>query len=326
VPGADEPTIDRRVPDFFIVGHPKSGTTALYLMLRDHPEIFMPLKETRFFAPEQRLRLNRLGPDRVPRTLEDYLSLFDSATSEQRVGEASPEYLMSVGAAGRIAEVQPDARIIAVLREPAEFLRSFHLQSLHNYIETEKDFGKAIMLEDDRRRGKHVPRLSQSPEMLLYSNLVRYTEQVRRYREVFGSENVMVLAYEDFRRDNDETVRSVLRFLGVDDSVALESVRTNTAPAIRFLALKQIERVVLAAHNNPHATSPLLRAVNTVIPPRLQSETFSRLWRWVVYTTPQRPEEQLMRELRRRLKPEVVAISEYLDRDLESLWGYDKLD
>ena len=89
------------MPDFFIVGHPKSGTTALYEMLRRHPQIYMPdLKEPRFFASDLRVRFQRRAPDpshpsALPQTFEEYLALFDAAGLDQRVGEASPLYLMS---------------------------------------------------------------------------------------------------------------------------------------------------------------------------------------------------------------------------------------
>src|SRR6202035_5818480 len=111
------------VPDFFIVGHQKCGTTALYEMLRRHPQIFMPgLKEPRFFSSDlsrkPRLRTSR----KELNTFEEYLSLFQPAGPEQRVGEATPMYLMSRVAASAIAEVQPAARVIAILREPASFL------------------------------------------------------------------------------------------------------------------------------------------------------------------------------------------------------------
>ena len=118
----------RRAPDFFIVGHPKSGTTALYEMLRRHPQIFMPeLKEPSFFGSEP---AQSPGPGSAGQRdrLEEYLSLFDAAGPDQRFGEATPSYLKSGTAASRIAELQPDARIIAILREPASFLRSLHLQ------------------------------------------------------------------------------------------------------------------------------------------------------------------------------------------------------
>src|SRR6478609_11982496 len=88
----------RRMPDFFIVGHPKSGTTALYEMLRAHPQIYMPVKEPWFFSPELRARSG--SPAGQPDTLDEYLALYDGAGPEQIVGEASPSYLRSQIAAG----------------------------------------------------------------------------------------------------------------------------------------------------------------------------------------------------------------------------------
>ena len=173
----------QRVPEFFIVGHHKCGTSALWEMLRRHPQIYMPdVKETWYFSPELRSIGKKKRPAAGrPETLEQYLSLFADAGPDQRVGENSPAYLMSSTAAQRIAELQPDARIIAILREPASFLRSFHLQCLRNHVETEKDFGKAIALEADRREGRRIPRYSHRPHELLYSDHVRYVQQLLTY-------------------------------------------------------------------------------------------------------------------------------------------------
>src|SRR5271154_4327889 len=150
-----------RVPDFFIVGHAKCGTTALYEMLRQHPQIYMPaLKEPLFFASDLRARFQRRAAGPLPTSLEEYLPLFSPAQERQRVGEASSSYLWSRVAAANIARLQPSARIVAILREPASFLRSLHLQLLQNHIESEKDLRKALSLEEARRRGKHIPRRS----------------------------------------------------------------------------------------------------------------------------------------------------------------------
>ena len=184
---AAAPSIAGRLPDFFIVGHAKSGTTALYEMLRAHPQIFMPdSKEPWFFAAEL-LERTPPRPEGTPRTLDEYRAWFAGARPEQRVGEASALYLWSHTAAGAIAEVQPEARIIAILREPASFLRSLHLQFLETYIETEPDFARALALEDARRQGRQVPRHTYWPQALLYSEHVRYVEQLRRYHEAFGA-------------------------------------------------------------------------------------------------------------------------------------------
>jgi hypothetical protein len=297
------------------------------MMLMQHPRIYLPVKEPRFFVPEQRSRFRQANSRERPDTLEEYLSLFTDAAADQRVGEASTSYMRSPQAAARIAELQPEARIIAVLREPASFLRSLHLQFVHNHVETVSDFRKALTLEDERRRGRHVPRLSQAPQRLMYSENVEYVEQLRRFHELFPREQVLVLIYDDFRRDNLATVRQVLRFLDLEDDMpAIRATENRPLRAIRFQFLHQAARAISIAHRNPRAAGPLSQAVNLLTPAEVRSERLQSLWRRVVYRDPPPPDEQFMLELRRRYKPEVQALSEYLGRDLVALWGYDKLD
>src|SRR6478672_8871336 len=128
-------TTGPRIPDFFIVGHAKSGTTALYEMLRRHPEIYMPeLKEPWFFASDMRPRFQPKRAGVPPQTLDEYVALFAAAAPGQRIG--------------------------AILREPASFLRSLHLQLLQSHVENEQDLRRAISLEAARREGRNVPRRS----------------------------------------------------------------------------------------------------------------------------------------------------------------------
>jgi hypothetical protein len=316
-----------RTPDFFIVGHQKCGTTALYMMLSAHPQIFMPdVKEPWFFALELRSRFGAPGSPSRPVTLEAYLSLFADAAPGQRAGEASPQYIRSETAARQIAELRPDARIIAILREPAAFLRSLHLQLVATHIESEKDFVKAISLEDARRRGKRIPRRSISPQSLLYSDHVRYVEQLRRLRESFPAEQLLVLIYDDFRRDNEGTVRQVLRFLDVDDTLPVQTIETQPLKAVRSMPLHRLRRAIRKAGLHPAKKGRIARAIDAVAPPRLRSDDLSAMFRRVAYTAQSPADEQLMRKLRRRYRSEVVALSEYLDRDLVKLWGYDELD
>jgi Sulfotransferase family len=319
---------DGRLPDFFIVGHEKCGTSALDMMLKRHPQIFMPeVKEQRFFAPELRGgkgRQQRSDSNR-PHTFDRYLTVFAAASPEQLIGEASPQYLRSRDAARRIAHVQPAARIIAILREPASFLRSFHLQWVQNNVETQRDFRKALALEDLRRQGKRIPRGCKVPQTLMYSEHVQYVEQLRRYHAAFSREQVLVLIYEDFRRENEATVRSVLRFLEVDETLPIETVETYRLKAVRFRYLKALADSARTARRNPATASAFGRTVNALTPGRLRSESFRARWRKVVTKTPDPPDEELMRELRRRFKPEVVALSDYLGRDLVTEWGYDSV-
>ena len=314
-----------RMPDFFIVGHPKCGTTALYEMLTRHPQIHMPVKEPRFFAPVQRQRGSGPGSTaHLPETLEEYLSIFDAARPGQRVGDASAQYLMSHTAATEIAELQPAARIVAILREPAGFLRSLHLQSVQDHVETEKDLGKAIGLERLRREGDALPRDPMRPQALLYSEHVRYVEQLRRYQAVFPSEQVLILIYDDFRADNERVVRRVLRFLDVDELSSFEATQAN--PTVRLRSRKMDELLNSLSLGRGPFSRVLKTSVKALTPRTLRRGTLRQARRQVVYGKPHPPDEQLMLELRRRFKGEVVALSEHLNRDLVTLWGYDGVD
>jgi Sulfotransferase family len=314
-----------RVPDFFIVGHPKSGTTALYEMLRSHPQIYMPdFKEPRFFASDLPSRFNEKPSGERPETFDDYLSLFNSASPAQRVGEASTAYIWSKTAAGLIAEAQPSARIIVILREPASFVQSMHLQLLQIRVEKERSLRKALALEDARRQGRCLPAvISRWPQVLLYTDRVRYVEQLRRYHALFAPEQVLVLIYDDFRRDNDATVRSVLRFLDVDDTVPIQSTQANPTVRMRSVRLDETVRAVSVGRG------PLARAVRSSVkaltPAGVRLQAHRAIRRRVVFGAPRAPDESVMLELRRRFEAEVVAASEYLGRDLVTLWGYDSL-
>ncbi|HXB15557.1 MAG TPA: sulfotransferase [Solirubrobacteraceae bacterium] len=318
--------VGARVPDFFIAGHSKCGTSALYLMLRSHPQIFMPgIKEPRFFAPELRSRFRGTDGDIRPDTLEGYLALFAPAESGQIIGEASPSYLRSRTAAERIAAVAPDARIIAILREPASFLRSFHLQSLHNHVETEPDLRRALELEPERRAGRSIPSTSHVPATLLYSDHVRYVEQLRRFEEQFPREHILVLIYDDFRAQNEATVRRVLRFLEVDDTAPVAQVETETLGSVRSPRMHRLARRLRMAERNPGAAGAPARALGAALPATLRGERARGLFRRAVYGGPPQEDPELMDELRRRYRPEVQALSQHLDRDLVALWGYDRL-
>ncbi len=315
-----------RAPDFFIVGHEKCGTTALDLMLKEHPRIFLPeVKEQKFFAPELR---GAMGDPNVhdsgrPFELGEYLALFAAAGPDQLAGEASPQYLRSHRAAERIAAVAPDARIVAILREPASFLRSFHLQWVRNRVETERDFRKALELEPERREGRRIPRGRAVPQTLFYSDHVRYVEQLERYERAFGRERMLVLIYDDFQRENEATVREVLHFLGVDENVPIEPVRTKSLNAVRSPLLKHLADSARAARRNPATASRLGRTVDALTPGALHNAGFRARWRKLVYKPPPPPDEAFARELRERFLPEVRAISGYLGRDLVHEWGYD---
>ncbi len=319
---SDPSAVRGRVPDFFIVGHHKSGTTALYEMLSQHPEVFMSdIKEPRFLAGDLRPRFTPPRARRLPETLEDYLSLFSGAAPTQRVGEASPSYLFSHTAAAEIARLQPAARIIAIFREPASFLYSLHLQLLRSHVESEKDLLKAIALEGPRREGRQIPRRSHVPQLLQYSDHVRYADQLRRYHEHFPPEQVLVLVYEDFRDDNEGTLRAVMRFLEIDEDRPLE--RVNVKQTTTTMRSQQLDDLVLSLTLGSSARSRRARAaLKALAPQRVRREALRLLRRRAVLGQAAPPEQEEMEELRRRYQPEVARLSEYLGRDMLARWGY----
>jgi hypothetical protein len=326
-PGGEELELrDPRVPDFFIVGQPKSGTTALYAMLRTHPQIFMPdFKEPRFYADDLPSRFQEPRASGLPaETYEDYLALFAPAGEGQLVGEASTAYIWSQSAASRIARARPEAKIIVILREPAAYLRSLHLQLMEIRIEDAKTLRKALALEDERRAGRHVPReIGNWPQVLLYTDRVAYVEQLRRYHAVFAPEQVLVLIYDDFRADNEGTVRRVLAFLGVDQQAPVTVTEANPTVRMRSARVDGMVRSVTVG-GNPIARNAR-RALKLVLPESARERLRFLIWRRLVFGSPRPADEELTIELRRRFKGEVQELSEYLGRDLVKLWGYDQL-
>jgi hypothetical protein len=290
-------------------------------MLRRHPQVFMPAgKEPWYFARELHERTPP-RPQGTPATLAEYLALFAPAGPGQRVGEASALYLWSRTAARGIVEVAPEARIVAILREPASLLRSLHLQFVETYVETEADLRAALALEVARREGRQVPRHTYWPRALQYSEHVRYVEQLRRYHELFGRDRVLVLIYDDFRADNAATVRRVLRFLEVDDDVAIESVEANPTVRARSQRLHELLHAVSVGHGP--LSLAVKGSVKALTPTGLRRRARDAAQRRIVFAEPPAPDPELMAELRRRFKGEVVALSEYLGRDLVGLWGYE---
>jgi len=197
-------------PDFFIVGGRKCGTTSLYSHLKDHPEIFMPRwKEPHFF-----------GSDLHARNFshQDYLSLFSKAPAHKKAGEASTGYLFSKKAAAEIKEFNSTARIIIMLRNPVEAIHSLHSEYVFEAVEGIEDFEAALNAETRRQREPYVPPPAVPMEFLYYRQWVAYADQVRRYYDLFGRENVHIIILDEFHSKIGLILRDTFEFLGVDQS------------------------------------------------------------------------------------------------------------
>jgi hypothetical protein len=207
----------RPLPDFLIIGAQKAGTTALFAYLRWHPEVMGPSwKEVSFFD-------RRYGRERT------YRSSFPAwprqwVVSRRRgvwplVGEASPSYILHPLAPRRVAEMVPDVRLIALLRDPVERAYS-HYQHEVRLGREPLSFDDALDAEDERLRGE-VERMVAEPGYFseawwnyTYAARGRYAEQLERWFEVFPREQLLVLFTEELGDDTEESYARVLEFIG----------------------------------------------------------------------------------------------------------------
>ena len=135
----------RNSPNFFIVGGPKCGTTAMTEFLRTHEDIFISEpKEPNFFADMPKIEFVD--------NLKDYLNLFKKATKKKIIGDASIFYMFSKVALENIHEFNPDSKILVMIRNPLEMVPSFHLQILFTLEEDQEDFESALALEEKRKK------------------------------------------------------------------------------------------------------------------------------------------------------------------------------
>jgi hypothetical protein len=301
-----------RKPDFFIVGAPKCGTTAMADYLGQHPEIFMPeVKDSMFFGADLRCRPSFVNPpDRFRVDIETYLSWFDKVENEKRVGEASVMYLYSKCAPIEIKEFNPDASIIVMLRNPIDTIPSLHGHCFYMLNEDIEDLAEALAAESDRKQGRRIPDTAYILDVLLYRDIVRYTDQLKRYYNVFGRMAVHVILFDDFRRDAAGVYRNTLRFLGVDDGfqASLEPVNMGKRPRskrmMRLVAsppvfLRPLARI-LAARDNP-----VRRLVKRAV---MRFNT--------VYEKRSPIDPDLRKQLQREFAPEVQRLGDLLERDL----------
>lgn len=210
-------------PNFFIVGAPKSGTSSLYVYLKDHPLIFMPwLKEPFYFLTDHP------GMQAV-KTLEDYLALFRTGESAQylAVGEASTLYLGSTTALESIHSYNRRARIVVLLRNPVDLVYAFHAQLLYSYDEDEPDFTRAWQLQESRGKGRKIPPKCRDAFYLQYARIGQLGRQAQQLLKIFPREQVHFLLFDDFRTATKAVYDEVLTFLGVPDDGRTEFPRYN---------------------------------------------------------------------------------------------------
>ncbi|MEL6384587.1 MAG: sulfotransferase [Cyanobacteria bacterium J06626_18] len=295
-------------PSFFIVGAPKCGTTAFCKYLDRHPDVFIPqLKELHYFDTD-------LKTKNKAKTLPEYLALF--AEGEGKIcGEGSPTYLYSKTAAKEIHAFNPDAKIIIMLREPVEMMYSFHSQHLFNgSSETVQDFETAMNLESERKQGREIPARCLEPQILFYRDFARYADQVERYFNVFGRENVKVILFKDFTRNTDTVFQETLKFIGADSSFETDFAAKNSNKKIRNTWLQTLIK---------YPPTRVLEVGKYLLPiPQstrraLLEGTKSKLKKLNTQKAPRKSLEPELRDrLIKELEPDTRRLAELIDRDL----------
>lgn len=312
-----------RVPNTFVVGAAKSGTTALWYYLGQHPDVYLaPVKEPHRWAEDLRLSSHpflarhpelflprgavdfwtaRMGPvtDGLGADPDSYPSLYAAAGAQRVVGEADPAYLLSEVAAERIAAHHPDARIVMVLRHPVEVVHSLHAMLRLGANEPHWDVADAVAASRDRPVGDPPGHDAWTR----YLEVVRFAPQVRRYLEAFPREQVLVTLFDDLRADVVAWLHGVQDFLGVARHTPSDLRPANDS---RMARSPRLHRLLL---DPPPTLARVLRRLPPAVRVRAMAANMTAVPR-----DPLPP--ALRRELTAELAPDVRELADLIDRDL----------
>jgi hypothetical protein len=307
------------LPNLFVIGAAKSGTTSLHHYLGQHPDIFMsPVKEPNFFAfagtvpsfagPPQsgapsfvRDRLDREKYRFSVLERAAYERLFEQGSAKPVRGESSAAYLYFPDSARRIQQLVPDARIVAVLRNPVERAFSKYLQMRRDRAEPLDQFAAAVAAEAKRKAEGWAP-------TWLYMDRGFYSRQLKPYLELFERRQIHVILYEDLRHDPKGCLREIFAFLQVDPDIEVDTGQHHNVSAVaevpRFALLYQMIA-------RPFLLSPRLQSL---LPQGVASSIRPLARRLLLKPSAKTPAPCLPAELRTALTQEVRADVEQLQR------------
>ena len=304
-----------KLVDFFIVGQPKSGTTALTHFLDQHPDICMTFpKEPAYMASDLRMQSDAFhgGQYFFPvRSEEQYRKAYEHCRPDALVGDASTCYLYSACAASEISKYNPNAKIIIMLRNPVDMIHSLYLQYRNQDAETAGTFAEALDLEEARSRGEGIPPRSPSPRDTLYRRRGLYYEQVKRFYDCFGADRIIVVVSELFRKDNTATYRDVLNFLGVNPDFNAEFKGVNerkkarSVLLLRFVQAPRLKKAIRWLLGEQRYTFVQKRMVEPLLFKRATSESL---------------DDEVRKELERYFEADVDRLARLTGLKLRDYW------
>ncbi|MCZ6702961.1 MAG: sulfotransferase [Ignavibacteria bacterium] len=322
--------MDNKV-NFFIIGQPKTGTTSIYHYLKKHPQIYLPeQKQLHHFASDhnqyrqQFKSLNRAYYKKYYNyTYASYIKRFNFSTNKNIYGDITPDYFYSDEAPENIYNYNKNSHIIAIIREPLDFLKSFHLQMINSGDEKEKDFFKALKLEK-KRSVRNIMQSKYCPNVFFeYSKLINYESSIDNYYKLFGKK-FKVIIYEDFKKNNQLYLNEILNFLSLEPMFFDKIIRTNISHH-KSGKLRSIKKLYL------------LRLISSLIPWSMKN-SFKRLTDKKHRMKVDEVNRALSMdeiELKRDFMERVEDLNVFLNEnnlilgerkvDLMKKWGYDKL-
>jgi len=288
-------------PNFLIIGAMKSGTTALYFFLKQHPQVFVsPIKEPNYFIAGGEATFPQIeGARRNISDLDTYLELFNGASEAVAIGEASHSYLYYSQAIERIRADIPDVRLICILRNPAERAYSHFLFHVRDGREQIKDFSQAIREEENR--------ISSGCQFGHYLRRGFYFQQLQKYFAVFPSNQIYVCLYDDLITEPVYLIQKIYQFLGIDSSFTPE-VTTRRNPS--GIPKNQL------IHNLLVKPNPVKSFLQPLLPQRIYR--IATTWRDRNLIKPEMPAD-LKQELIRLYRDDILQLQDLIRRDL-SCW------
>ncbi|GHC29894.1 hypothetical protein GCM10010082_24840 [Kushneria pakistanensis] len=222
--------MDKRKPDVYIVGSQKSGTTTLYDWLAQHSDIYGDelAKDFNFFSDSHTYNEGRdVFLDLNKKASESSLALGGDANA--MFAERGPE---------RMYEMMPDAKLIAILRDPVKRYYSAYTHAAERFIE-KRSFNKAVREE--------IEGCNYSERDSLYCDYLshgEYTHQIKKILKFYPESQLMILDFDDLVNQPLEVLKDVYRYIGVDDhgGVPNLAVKNNTKGGARFKILSDIAR------------------------------------------------------------------------------------
>lgn len=298
------------LPNFLLIGAAKSGTSALYNYLGQHPEIYLsPIKGPCFFAFEDGEKVRFSGPgdqsyyDRnVITDLNGYLSLFDSVKNEVAIGEGSVLYLDTPAAPRRIKRYIPDVKLIAVLRNPVDRAFSSFLHLRRNGREPLADFAEALRAEETRIK-------SNWQHLWHYKRLGFYYVHLKRYYDLFHPSQIAVYTYDAFRDHPIEVLQAIFRFLDVGSTFVPDTaIRYNVSGTPKLRAL----------HTFLNKRSIAKTILKSLLPGRLRQRVSHAARQWNLNPAKAELTEETKRHLVALYRDDILKLQSLIQRDLSS--------